>query len=159
LAFRQRFTSGRKAHQDFEARDQLGGADAFLNEIGGADGSCALALDLLVLASDDDDRQFANPLDLGTADTIQQFEAIDLRHGQVADDHADRRVEQYGLPGGLAVGDFANVEAVADVLNDRRPHDAGVVGNQDARPGGAAACDSGRFGGQANLWTELRAGF
>ena len=55
-------------------------------------------------ARDDHHRQLANPLHLRGAHAIQQLEAVHLRHRQIADDDANRRVEQDRLPGGLAVG-------------------------------------------------------
>jgi len=72
------------------ASEELGRTDALLDEVGGADRSRTFALDGFVFAGNDDDRQFADALNLRAAHAVQQLEAVDLGHRQVTDDDPDR---------------------------------------------------------------------
>jgi hypothetical protein len=132
--------------RDLHAREEFGAADALADEIGGAHSGGPFAFGRLLLAGNDHDRKFADALDLRTAHAVEEFEAVDLGHRQVADDDPDRRVEQDRLPRGFPVRDLADVEPVLQVPDERGADDAGVVGDEDAWLTGAASrCSDLRF--------------
>ncbi len=111
--------------------DQIRAGKWLRHQIIGTGIECAAAPILLLDAGHNHHRQRTNTLIGSIADTVNQFDAVHLRHQQVGHHGADGLVAAHGLPGTASIFGHGHVEMLTQDTVPCEANQARIIGKQN----------------------------